>query len=329
MKNLTVVLILFLVACTGREVSVESKSTIAQLSQQLLEQPTDTHLLQLRKQLFLDKGNISAALMDQRKIVAIDSVNCNLLFEKARMEYALATQGDPNFYRDALASLSKGLEDQESHLPTVLLRGELRYLYKEHEASLKDLNTVLRINPYQVSAYFYKGLNFKELGDTARAIAQFQTVIEQEPGHQDAYEHLALLHANQANSLANYYFDNALAIDSSVLHLWYNKGMYLQAKGDVAGARECYGAILRRNAYHPLAHYNMGYLYYLEKKYAEAADHFAEVIYTDPNYATAFFSRGLCFKAMGNIAQAKFDFENALRLDSEMLEAKVEIEKIR
>lgn len=329
MKNLIFVFVLFFAACSQKESSVEAKATIAQLSEQLLEHPTDTHLLQLRKQFFLNKGNTAAALLDQKKIVALDSLNCELLFEQAMMEYTLAEAGDPNYYRAALASLSKDLEEQEVHLPSMLLRGELNYLYKKHEASLKDLNTVLKGNPYLVKAYFYKGLNFKELGDTGRAIAQFQTVVEQDPNHQDAYEHLALLHAAQGSPLAGFYFDNALAVDSSVLQLWYNKGMYLQNKGDVKEARECYSAILRRDAYHPLAHYNMGYLFYLEKKYGMAADHFAEVIYTDPNYAAAFFSRGLCFKAMGNPAQAKFDFENALRLDPNMLEAQAEIEKLK
>ena len=73
----------------------------------------------------------------------------------------------------------------------------------------------MRVDPYEVKAYYFKGLNFKEIGDFEKAISQFQTTVEQDPYHIDAYEQLAFVYAYLDNPLAELYFDNALAVDSA------------------------------------------------------------------------------------------------------------------
>ena len=78
------------------EKAVYQKSDIAQLSEQLLQNPNDVALLQKRKQLFLKRGNFEAAIMDQELIVSLDSSNHELLFELAEMQYQIAKNGRPN-----------------------------------------------------------------------------------------------------------------------------------------------------------------------------------------------------------------------------------------
>ena len=75
------------------------------------------------------------------------------------------------------------MEAQEAHTSLFTLERELHYLYRKHEESLKDLNNVLRVDPYEAKAYYFKGLNFKELGDFEKAVSQFQTTVEQDPFH--------------------------------------------------------------------------------------------------------------------------------------------------
>ena len=169
MMYLRLILSFFLIACGTEQVQKEQKSDIAQLSKQLLQNPNDVELLQKRKQLFLDRGNLEAAMMDQELIVSLDSSNHELLFELAEMQYQIAVNGRPNYYKASLKNLTKDLEAQEAHIPSLLLRGELHYLYRKHEESLKDLNNVLRVDPYEPKAYYFKGLNFKELGDFEKA----------------------------------------------------------------------------------------------------------------------------------------------------------------
>ena len=328
MKYFGLFISFFLLACGTEQVHKEQKSDISQLSEQLLQNPNNVALLQKRKQLFLDRGNLEAAMMDQELIVSLDSSNHELLFELAEMQYQIAKNGRPNYYKTSLKNLTKGLEAQEAHTASLLLRGELHYLYRKHEESLKDLNNVLKVDPYEEKAYYFKGLNFKELGDFKKAVSQFQTTVEQNPFHVDAYEQLAFIYAYLGNPLAELYFDNALAVDSSNVQMWYNKGMYLQKLKRYADAEKCYKAMLRRDNFNQFANYNLGYLNWLKQEYEMAANYFSDAIYTNSEYADAYFARGLCFKELGNIPQARVDFQSALRLDETNTEAKKELNSL-
>ena len=315
MKYFALFISFFLLACGTDQVQKEQKSDIAQLSVQLLQNPNDLALLKKRKQLFLDRGNLEAAMIDQELIVSLDSSNHELLFELAEMQYQIAKNGRPNYYKTSLKNLTKDLEAQEAHTASLLLRGELHYLYRKHEESLKDLNNVLKVDPYEEKAYYFKGLNFKELGDFKKAVSQFQTTVEQNPFHIYAYEQLAFIYAYLGNPLAELYFDNALAVDSSNVQMWYNKGMYLQRLERYADAEKCYNAMLRRDNFNQFANYNLGYLNWLKQEYEMAANYFSDAIYTNSEYSEAYFARGLCFKELGNIPQARVDFQSAFRLD--------------
>lgn len=328
MKYFALFISFFLLACGTDQVQKEQKSDIAQLSVQLLQNPNDLALLKKRKQLFLDRGNLEAAMIDQELIVSLDSSNHELLFELAEMQYQIAKNGRPNYYKTSLKNLTKGLEAQEAHTASLLLRGELHYLYRKHEESLKDLNNVLKVDPYEEKAYYFKGLNFKELGDFKKAVSQFQTTVEQNPFHVDAYEQLAFIYAYLDNPLAELYFDNALAVDSSNVQMWYNKGMYLQRLERYADAEKCYKAMLRRDNFNQFANYNLGYLNWLKQEYEMAANYFSDAIYTNSEYSEAYFARGLCFKELGNIPQARVDFQSAFRLDETNTEAKKELNSL-
>ena len=65
----------------------------------IAKNPNDVALLQKRKQLFIDRGNLEAAMMDQEIIVSLDSLNHELLFELAEMQYNIAINGKPNYYK--------------------------------------------------------------------------------------------------------------------------------------------------------------------------------------------------------------------------------------
>ena len=71
-------------------------------------------------------------MMDQELIVSLDSSNHEFLFELAKMQYQIALNGRPSFYKASLKNLTKNLESQEAHIPTLLLRGELYFLYGKH-----------------------------------------------------------------------------------------------------------------------------------------------------------------------------------------------------
>ena len=96
------------------------------------------------------------------------------------------------------------------------------------------------------------------------AQSQFQTAVEQNPNYVESYEQLAFIYSYNGDSLASYYFENALAADSALLSSWYNLGMYYQNKGDFSKAKQSYYGMLRRDSLNIDANYNLGYISLVE-----------------------------------------------------------------
>ncbi len=330
MRILSFWAILFLFSCAEPKVPVTEKiSDIAVLSEKILASPNDTSLLVQRKNYFLKRKQLEAALIDIEYLFQLDSLNYNRTFDLASTYFSLAESGKPKYYNKALNVLNVSRVTEKAALPSLLMRAKLYYIFKMYEFSLTDLNNALRINKYVAEAYFYKGLNFKEMGDVEAATPQFQTTVEQDPEYGPAYEQLAFIYASNNDPLAELYFDNALSVDSSSVSLWYNKGKYYQDNGQLNEALACYKAILRREPFNTSANYNVGYIHLLEGRYLDGANSFSDVTYSNSNFATAYFSRGLCFKALGQYKKAEFDFKKTLSIDPDFTQAKVELSTLR
>ncbi|MBK6643437.1 MAG: tetratricopeptide repeat protein [Bacteroidetes bacterium] len=50
------------------------------------------------------------------------------------------------------------------------------------------------------------------------------------------------------------------------------------------------------------------------KVYPEATKHYTAAINADPRYAEAYYNRGLCFEAVGNLAAAASDYKQAMMI---------------
>ena len=210
----------------------------------------------------------------------------------------------------------------------LLLRAKLYYVLQNYSQSLKDINTYLPSYPFDAEAYFFKGLNYKDMGELEMAQSQFQTAVEQDPNYVESYEQLAFIYSFKGDSLAKYYFKNALIADSSILSSWYNFGMYCQNLGDFYNAKQSYYGMLRRDSLNKDANYNLGYISLVEGNYESAIQYFSFVISQNRAHASAFFSRGLAYKFAGNNDFAIKDFEIALELNPELKEAKDELKSL-
>ena len=48
-----------------------------------------------------------------------------------------------------------------------------------------------------------------------------------------------------------------------------------------------------------------------------ATNNFSDAIYSDPDFFEAYYSRGICFEKLGNIAQAESDYKRSIELNPE------------
>lgn len=316
--------IIFLFSCSERNISSNEPSSISDLSKALLEQPNDTALLIERRNRFIESGELEKAIIDQQQLFAIDTSNLNYRYNLADLYFELYPS-NPIYISKSLALIS---DNYTIFPPMLLLRAKLYYVLQNYSQSLKDINTYLPSYPFDADAYFFKGLNYKDMGDLEMAQSQFQTAVEQDPNYVESYEQLAFIYSLKGDSLAKYYFKNALLADSSLLSSWYNLGMYCQNQGDFYNAKQSYYGMLRRDSLNKDANYNLGYISLVEGNYESAIQFFSFVISQNKAYASAFFSRGLAYKFAGNNDFARKDFEMALELSPEFIEAKDELQSL-
>lgn len=334
MRILTLVACLLFAACSQNEKeekvqATDFRSSVSLLSKSLLDSPNDTSLLNARANLFLAQGNLEGALLDTEFLYQLDSNNYKSLSDLSHLYFQLGQKGKVEYFRKAMYLLEKDIVTLKNVSKDLTLRYKLFFMVNKHKESLADINSVLKMDKYMSEAYYYKGLNYCKIGDTTKAISQFQTAVEQDPYYVDAYLVLGLLYDLKGDSIAELYFDNALLVDSTSTRVLYNKGKYYQDIFKLEEAKKCYSALLRFDPKFIDAYYNLGYISLLQQEYFKGANYFSEVIYANPRFATAFYSRGLCFKGLGEFQKAAYDFKKALEVDPDFREAKIELSKIR
>lgn len=189
------------------------------------------------------------------------------------------------------------------------------FLYtEEYPKAFTEINTVLRTNVYNPEAYFLKGMCYKGLKDTGKAISSFQTAVEVNPKYADAFLQLALLHEAKKNPLALSYFENAYKADTSNLEPLYGKAMYWQNQGNFTEAKKIFNRIVGINRQYPKSYYNTGWMLLQEDSTEKAIRMFTMALDVKPDYADAFFNRGLCYEIRQDIEKAIFDYNQALNL---------------
>ncbi|HRY98862.1 MAG TPA: tetratricopeptide repeat protein, partial [Bacteroidales bacterium] len=135
------------------------------------------------------------------------------------------------------------------------------------------------------------------------------------PEHFHAFMQLGLLFAAASDPLAEEYYKRALSLDPRSLEGLYNLGMYYQNQEMFNEAMQAYHDILRLDPGFRMAYYNLGYIHlaYLGV-YAESVKYFSQALKVDPSYVEALYNRGYAFELMGDVMNARADYQRALQV---------------
>jgi tetratricopeptide (TPR) repeat protein len=227
-------------------------------------------------------------------------------------------------------SLETVLRLDPENKDALLKLAEIYFFAKQYESSVKFIDKVLAIDVHLAKAYFMKGMNFKEAGDTGKSISSFQTAAEQDPQYYDAYMQLGMIMSTKKNPLALNYYNNALRIQPESQEALYGRAMFMQESGAYNQAIDDYKKILSLNPSSRDAHYNQGYIALLyQKDYKTALRHFEDALKADPHDAEALYNRGLCNELTGNRDAAKRDFENTLKENPDFMAASERLKNLK
>lgn len=203
-------------------------------------------------------------------------------------------------------------DDRKAHLKIAKL-----FLYlQDYPRAFAEINLVLVKNVYDPEAYFLKGMIYKDMKDTARAISTFETAVQVAPDYREAVVQLGILHSAKGDAIAMKYLDNAYAMDTTDVFPIFARGVFYQEMKDYQKAKNEYRRCILRNRRYTDAYFNMGYILLQEDSTQKAWRQYDLAIKTDPSNPYAYYNRGLCSEIMDSLANAVADYRTAQRLDT-------------
>lgn len=322
-NNLLLILIAFSLlwsACGTKENKIDDTVTkvkdttdlgikLTSINEKIAASPGNASLLHERARIYINQKNYESALTDMNSVLAIDTTQSAYYLTMADISFAA------NRTFNAKEFLEKAIALDPENTEAMMRLAELSLIVKQYGRSVELLSKILEKDKLNTVAWLMRGINFKENGDTTRAVNDFRSAIEADPGYYEAYMQLGIIYQAKNDPIAEGYFNNAIKIKPRSEEALYGRGLWYQEHNQIDKAIQDYTSIIQINPAYKYAHFNLGYIHHiLLKVYPEAIKHYTKAINADPKYAEAYYNRGLCHEFMGNYQDAKTDFRYALTI---------------
>ncbi len=284
--------------------------SIDALTRDIKANPDNISLRVARANAYSNEGLFKEAEEEARRVYEYDKTN----WRAARLlawAYFDNQQSKP-----ALKVLERALELHPDTIPLLLVQSEISLNVKQYNEALTAAEKVLKIQPLHADGHFMRGLTLKYMGDTLSALESFQTVIEQDAEHTEAYLQLGSIFAANKEIIAIEYFDNVLRLDSTNYNALKGKADYYHQNFDdnnglLEKAKAAYERLIVHHPQEPDGTYNYGLLY-MELGDYEKAEHFFDVATKyDPVFGSAYFYKAEAQERQGNYEAAKITYQNA------------------
>lgn len=298
---------------------------IGEISLKIGADPSNANLYNERAKLHLKRMDVANAMMDMSKVMELDTTKADYFLTLADVHFAANKSGKSK------AALEKCLSLDPTNIKAQEKLSELYFYVRKYDESIAYLDKILKSDIHNAKAYFMKGMNYKEKGDTTKAISSFQTAIEQRQDYYDAYQQLGMIYLAKSDPLAFQYYEGALRINPRSEEALYGRAMYYQeVKHDYDKAIQDYTSILQINPKNASADFALGFIHYQYLKvYDESIKHYSRAIVAAPDWPEAVFNRGLAYETLGNISAAKVDYQKALELRPDYVNAQKGLERVK
>jgi len=282
---------------------------IAKLNAQIKSDPNNANLYNERAKLLLEKQKIDEAFADIRNALNIDSSKAPYFLTLSDVYFANGK------IKNCKLAIEKAMLLDSKYAEADLKYAELNLYFKDYKKTNEYIDKALAIDKINPKAYFMRGMAYKEVGDTAKAVSNFKISIDQDAEYYHAYIQLGILYSLKKSLVAVDYFKNALKLNTKSIEARYGLGMFYQENDEYDKAIEEYDSILQIDFKYKFAHYNIGYIYlvYL-KDYKKAITNFTNAITYDSDYAEAYYNRGYSYELLMDFQNAKADYKKALEI---------------
>jgi len=281
------------------------------LTEQIATDTADAELYKQRSVLFLKMNNVNKALADINKAIQID-VNTPGLYLILSDIYLKMGDG-----LKSEKALLKAYQSDGKNISTLLKLGEVNFLLKDYKEAIKYLNEAIETDRNNHTAYLLKGFTYLEGGDTAKAVENFMTSVNNNQQNYEAVIQLALIFSRKNNPVAINYFKNAIGLQPKSIEAWYGLGMFYQNSFDAQNALSVYDTLIKITPGFKNSYYNKGYInMVMLDNFNGAIPDFSKAIEIDKGFTDAYYNRGFCYEKLGMVQEAVNDYKNALELQT-------------
>ncbi len=251
------------------------------LDGEIKEQPNAIWPLFHRAQLFVALKDTNNALADLETALQKDTTKeqIYLYYAKLNEDHAIITK--------AVNAYKRVLQLNVKNTQALLGLGRIYYHIQNRDESFKYLNKAIEIDQYAAEAYYYRGLNFKELGMTENALKSLQTAVSVNNRYYEAYMQLGLINSLTKKPIAAAYYENAIRINPADPRAFFSRGYYFQTVDSTALAIKDYLEAIKREPGDKHAQYNLAFNYYTQKNYPKALEHFSLAYQLDSTFEYA------------------------------------------
>ncbi len=173
------------------------------------------------------QAEIDLAKADFEKAVELDSNNSSAKYNLALI---LVQNGD---FGAALEVISK-IEDIETYIDALYLRGYIEYKLSEFEKAIADFDAVLAMAHDHIFAYYNRANSYLKTGNNTSAIADYKTTLNINSKFHQAYDALSTAYfREQRLDSALFFVDQALRLEKNIADYYINKIEYLTTTENV------------------------------------------------------------------------------------------------
>ncbi|HLO90132.1 MAG TPA: tetratricopeptide repeat protein [Lentimicrobium sp.] len=308
---------LFIISCKPNQNTKQEKQKVTdtivddltKLTNEVAANPGKVDPLIARAKYYAHNNKFNEALADVNAALDLDKENAVVYMALSEVYlYSGKTQR-------ALDALKKAKELAPDNSDVDVSIARIYLTMSDYKQTFTALREALKKNPNNAEAFFISGLANEEMGDTIKAIDNYQATASKNPKHYDALKQLGILFSLRHNPLAIDYLRNAASLKPKSPDPLYILGMHYQENGAPDKALSVYQEIIQVDSTFKLAHYNTGYIYLVYKgDYQSAIDAFSRALKIDPEYADALYNRGYAKELSGLTEEARTDYQAVLRM---------------
>ncbi len=233
-----------------------------------------------------------------------------------------------------LNEVGAAVDDLKTAMKIYPNHGQLYYtlaiIYEEklddYEAALKNINTAIKLDPWQVSYYSLRGCIYDDLGKFDCAVAEFKEEITRVPKFYAGYYQLGCLYLKHGqNNKAQEYFNKAIDTDPKNYELYENIGAQYNLYEDNIKALEYFNKSL---AIKPNDDAYCGKAIIFDNRlinYQAALDNINLAIKLNPNAAMYYQIQGYIYNNLGQTQKAIEAFGQEIKLSPNYCKGYVEL----